>query len=165
MKGKIPLDGGMDFFDGERILGDGKTVEGTIGGTLIGTFAGIIQWLLQWVFGVRSGFWVYGSDWTAVIVIAAIAFGALFGDVLASFIKRRLKRERGAKFRFLDQFDLIAGVFIISFIVPFSHRFFLVHYVLDWHWISIISILFFTYVFHRLSNVIAYKIGVKKVPW
>ena len=40
--GGSPIDGGNNWNDGERILGDGKTWKGLIGGTIGGVVTGII---------------------------------------------------------------------------------------------------------------------------
>ena len=39
--GGKPLDMGMKWLDGQRILGDGKTIKGLVGGTACGIVAGI----------------------------------------------------------------------------------------------------------------------------
>lgn len=165
LKGKTPLDFGKCFKDGSRILGDGKTIEGTLGGTLIGGLAGLIQLTIIHFLGLGSSMWGFGPPGVSILIVFTIAFGALFGDLLGSFLKRRLKFKRGAKFPVMDQYDLVIGVMILLFLFPYSRPWALDQLIFDWHWISLLTIIVFTYLIHRISNIIGYLIGVKKVPW
>lgn len=165
LKGKMPLDFGKDFFDGRRILGDGKTIEGLIGGTMVGTFVGLSQFGLLYFLDAGETQWGFGMDMYAIVIIVLIAFGALFGDLLGSFLKRRLNIKRGAKFPIMDQYDLVIGVFILLMIFPFSRPWALDRYLLDWHFITLLTIVIGTFAVHRISNLVAYKAGWKKVPW
>jgi len=45
-RGKRAVDMGKNFFDGKRILGNGKTFEGLALGTLLGFIAGVITEIL-----------------------------------------------------------------------------------------------------------------------
>jgi CDP-2,3-bis-(O-geranylgeranyl)-sn-glycerol synthase len=163
--GKKPVDFGKDFFDGRRILGDGKTIGGTIGGTLVGFTVGMAQITLLLFLSATDTMWSYGDSWYAIPIVALVAFGALFGDLLGSFLKRRLNFERGAKFPIMDQYDLVIGVIIILLILPFSRDWFLDRFIFHPHWITLVAILLGTYLVHRISNLVAYKIGKKDVPW
>jgi len=165
LKGKMPLDFGKDFFDGRRFLGDGKTIEGTIGGTMIGTFVGLAQFGLLYFLGAGDSQWGFGTDIYAILIIALIAFGALFGDLLGSFLKRRLNFKRGAKFPVMDQYDLVIGVFILLLIFPFARPWALDRYLWDWHFITFLTIIVGTFAVHRISNIVAYKLGWKDVPY
>ncbi len=166
LKGKIPLDQGKEW-GGKRILGDGKTIEGTVGGTLVGTVVGLGQMMFIWALGATGSQWSFGNDYLAILVIVLFAFGALFGDLLGSFIKRRLDFKGGAKFPIMDQYDLIIGValMIILFSLIFQSTWALDRFILDWHWITLVAIIAGTFLVHRISNIIGYKIGVKDVPW
>ncbi len=85
--------------------------------------------------------------------------------MLGSFLKRRLNIKRGAKFPIMDQYDLIIGVFILLMIFPFSRTWALDRYLWEWHFITLLTIVIGTYAVHRISNLVAYKAGWKKVPW
>jgi CDP-2,3-bis-(O-geranylgeranyl)-sn-glycerol synthase len=45
-----------------------------------------------------------------------MSFGAIFGDLIESFIKRRLKIPSGAPFTPRDQTDYIVGMIVFSYI-------------------------------------------------
>jgi CDP-2,3-bis-(O-geranylgeranyl)-sn-glycerol synthase len=79
-----PLDGGLAFFDGEPIFGRSKTVRGV----LIGVIAPA---LLAPLLGHPATHGV------------AIGVGAMAGDLLSSFVKRRLKRPPSSQAPGLDQ--------------------------------------------------------------
>jgi CDP-diglyceride synthetase len=81
---RYPLDGGRLFRDGRPLLGPSKTWCG-VGAAVLTTP------LIATIFGLS---WVVG-------LIAAV--GAMLGDSIASFIKRRTGRASGEAFLFLDQ--------------------------------------------------------------
>ena len=163
--GGKPVDLGKNFFDGRRLLGDGKTIRGTIGGAMIGFLVGTIQIIILAAVGGLDTMWSFGDNYYAFIIVLLIAFGALFGDLLGSFLKRRLNFKRGAKFPIMDQYDLVIGVIILLLILPFSRSWFLGSFIYHPHWITILGIILGTYLVHRISNLVAYKIGKKDVPW
>jgi CDP-2,3-bis-(O-geranylgeranyl)-sn-glycerol synthase len=165
LKGKNPVDMGRNFVDGNRFFGDGKTIEGLIGGTLIGTFFGILQIVILYITGMDSSMLSFGQGLDALLVVFLIALGALFGDLIGSFIKRRLKLKRGQKAPLMDQYNLVFGVFVLLLAFPIARPWFLEHFIYDWHWITLVTILVMTYVFHRVINLIAHALGLKKVPW
>ena len=160
---KMPMDFGKNFYDGKRILGDGKSWGGLVGGTLFGMLAGLIMAVI-----IRrtdaSVYWHFGNTELEILRnVFLISFGALFGDAVASFFKRRMKFDRGVAVPGLDQFDMIAGVWIL--LVIFSWNFFSRNFIYDGRWIGLVAVLVLTPLLHRVANIIGYKIGVKQVPW
>jgi len=150
--GKIPVDQKKKFFDGKRIFGDGKTIGGLFIGTILGFLAGVaIHFALRGTpfSGIYGGF----------LNIGLISFGGLFGDLMNSFIKRRVNIERGGKLPVLDQLNVVFGSWILCFI--FSRNWFLESFTPP---IAII-VLIITPILHRVANIIAYKIKLKDVPW
>lgn len=148
--GGKPLDFGKNWKDGQRILGDGKTIRGLFGGTICGIIAGLIQ---MWV----SPLWSPGSFTLTAII--TISFGALLGDIVKSFFKRRLGLARGTRFILVDQLDFVAGAWILT-------------YALDPLWFTenftpqiMIAVLILTPILHRLTNIFGYNIKLKKEPW
>lgn len=153
--GNTPLDMGNNFIDGRRIIGNGVTWKGFINGTIIGTAIGALQGVLGInLIQVTNGiipFTVYGSIIEGILVGFLLAFGALMGDAIGSFLKRRIGLKSGDPAPILDQLDFVAGaLLLISFIVPLSIKFIAI--------IAIISI-----IFHVLANSIAYLLGIKDV--
>jgi len=148
--GGKPVDFGKNWSDGRRILGDGKTIRGFVAGTICGIIVGLIQIQL-------SPVWSLGSfTLTAVITIS---FGALLGDIIKSFFKRRLGFPRGAKLLLVDQLDFVAGAWILTYV--FDPVWFTENFTFE----IIITVLILTPVFHRLTNIFAYHINLKKEPW
>ena len=50
-------------------------------------------------------------------IIFSLCFGALGGDIIESFFKRRTGKDRGEDWIPLDQLDFILGVLFFSFIM------------------------------------------------
>jgi CDP-2,3-bis-(O-geranylgeranyl)-sn-glycerol synthase len=82
-----------------------------------------------------------------------LSSGALFGDMMGSFIKRRLGIKQGRPAPILDQLNFIFGALLFTY--PFSPI------PLD----MIITICLITPIVHLTSNIIAYKLKIKKVWW
>lgn len=79
--------------------------------------------------------------------------GALTGDLVKSFFKRRLNIAPGQPWFPFDQLDLVIGA--IVFLLPF--------HILSWQNILVLIVL--TPLLHFLSNVIGFSLGLKKVWW
>jgi len=148
--GGRPIDGKRVWSDGRRIFGDGKTWRGLLGGILSGIAIGGVELLVQNYVGF--------SVLTGLSVIL-LAVGALLGDLVKSFFKRRLNKKRGEEWLIADQYDLVIGAFVLLLIFDPS-----------WVFATItlpvaIIILIITPLLHRGANIIGYLIGVKDVPW
>lgn len=149
--GGTPLDLGLKWPDGQRILGDGKTIKGLIGGTLCGIIAGIFQLYLASFFSIPVV--------PTITAIITLSLGALLGDIVKSFFKRRFGLVRGAELPLIDQLDFVAGAWILTYIfepVWFTENFS--------KWI-ILTVLVLTPILHRLTNIFGYNIKLKKEPW
>jgi len=79
-----PLDAGMNFFDGRRLLGRSKTLRGLVLSVIATALAGAIFGL-----GYESGF--------------LIGLLAMLGDATSSFIKRRLGMTSSSMALGIDQ--------------------------------------------------------------
>ena len=137
--GGKPVDFGRYFIDGRRIIGDGVTWRGLIIGTIIGTFFGFIQGIIS------------GNLWEGILIGLFLGGGALIGDACGSFIKRRLRIERGRPAPGLDQLDFVIGALLFASIIV----------VLPMEMILLIVII--TMILHVSANIIAYLIGIKEV--
>ncbi len=157
-----PVDMGRKLSDGNRILGDGKTWYGLLGGTLAGTAFGFGQVLGS---GIQypEHHWGYGPVPNAYFIAILIPVGALFGDLLGSFIKRRMGLSRGKQVIGLDIYDLVIGVFILLLIFQFD--WFYMTFLNGIRLIALLSVLIITPILHRFTNIIGYKLGKKKEPW
>ncbi len=142
------IDFEKNFLDGRRIFGNGKTWKGLIGGIVIGMFTGSVQNVLLPSFVLFP-----------LIVLFCLTFGALFGDLCKSFIKRRLDIESGSKVPIMDQLDFVLGAWL--FLILFAHPWFSENFTSY----RVIVILVITPFLHRITNIIGYKMGKKDVPW
>ncbi len=146
--GGAPLDLGMRLSDGQRVLGDGKTIRGFIGGTLAGTVAG----------GVVAAFHLlpfFPDQTTQFIAGFVLAFGTLFGDSVGSFIKRRAGVASGMPFILDTIAFLIVALLMIG---PIANA-----RLYDIGNLAFFAVL--TLVLHPMMNMLANKAGLKKVPW
>ena len=150
--GKYPIDQGKLYSDGNRILGEGKTWSGLIGGTIGGMIMG---------YGLINLIHEYIWESLNISTLFLLSFGALFGDMAASFYKRRQNLQRGEKFALLDMYDFIFMSLLLSFIFQ---RNWLLSWILD-GWVPLFTILVLTPFLHRGVNIFGYKIGVKNEPW
>ena len=157
--GGTPIDFGRALRDGERLFGDGKTWRGLVGGTGAGAVAGLF---LSLVANLVAPGWSFGDPATALLASAALAIGALLGDLWGAFVKRRLHRPRGAKTTGLDQYDFVIGALAATALFPgwSSERFFLGDALL-----GLLAIILITPALHRAVNVLGYRLGRKHEPW
>ena len=161
--GKYPIDQGRTLADGNRILGDGKTWSGLIGGTLGGVLVGYTQLnfgnsFIELIIG-NSPKDLWGES--PFVIFFLLSFGALFGDMSASFFKRRSNLNRGDKSPVLDMFDFVGMALILSLL--FGNG-----WLQSWLFDGIgplITLLLLTPILHRGVNIIGFKIGVKNEPW
>ncbi len=144
--GGTSIDLGKNFGDGRRIFGPGKTIRGFVLGVLAGTLVGIIIYS-----NYTSPF--FASKEQAFLGSFVLAFGTLLGDALGSFIKRRANVEHGKSF-LLDTFlfVVVAIVLVYPLIIPESLG--------PWIIAFIVGV---TLILHPTFNIIANKLGLKKV--
>lgn len=130
---RIPIDLGLRFPDGNRLLGDGKTVPGFIAGVAAGLIVGLLQ----------------GN----ALLGALLGLGAMSGDTLGSFVRRRMGLPRGADVPILNQLDFVAGALFLSYPAR------------AWSLPEIAVICVLTVPVHRITNWAAHKMGIKGEPW
>jgi len=148
MKGKIPIDRGKKLGK-NRILGDGKTVEGTLGGLIFGFFVGLVQIFVQSKINLES----YGFINITIPLILTLTTGALIGDMIGSFIKRRFGIPRGRPAPLLDQLDFVFGALLLSSIF----------YPIELE--IVLFIIVVTPPIHLISNIFAYLFKLKNHPF
>lgn len=151
--GGTPIDLRKNFSDGNRIFGDGKTYRGLITGILAGIMTGLI---LIWLHG---RFPLVDLPEHTLLSVILLATGALLGDLAKSFFKRRYGKERGTKWPVADQYDLVAGAFLLLLIGDPAWLFAAVTLPV------FLVILIITPVLHRATNIVGYMFKVKEVPW
>lgn len=153
--GGRPIDGGRTLGD-TRILGDGKTWRGTILGTLVGV---VLAYLLNLLRPTVVSFLGIGFPVFPLAVMIALPLGAMLGDIVASFLKRRMGRKRGAALPGLDQLDFAVVALALSAAV--APGWFLSVFTVG----LLVVILVVTPILHVVTNVLAYLFGLKHEPW
>lgn len=138
-RGKYLLDMGRKI-GGRRILGNNKTLPGT----LISLAGGIIVSLIEWPF----------LPYMLPLGIM-VTIGANVGDLAGSFVKRMARVPPGRNVPVLDQYDFLAGAFL--FALPFLQQFPGLY--------GMLFIIALTGVMHALTNLGAYRLRLKDVPW
>ncbi len=164
-RGGSPIDGGRVFkYDNRRILGDGKTWRGLYGGFICGVLAGSVEALFtpQLILFFQSvGINLILDGPVALARSIVLSVGALLGDLIGSFIKRRIGMKRGQSAVGMDQLGFVITGFVLVLIfypwvttIPFD--LFLLYMVF------LIPVTFFV---HIGSNIVAYLLRLKDVPW
>ena len=163
--GGTPIDFGKSWRDGRRILGDGKTWRGLLAGTFLGMTAGF-----GLVVGAKylnaNGYSFLGlTDFEGfpymIPILFSLCFGALLGDIVESFFKRRIGKDRGQDWIPFDQLDFLIGALVSSFLMSellyllgltCNHWFF--HTLKIWH---ILILLVVTPFIHISANVLFHR--------
>ncbi|MGC8710483.1 MAG: CDP-2,3-bis-(O-geranylgeranyl)-sn-glycerol synthase [Candidatus Micrarchaeia archaeon] len=136
--GGKPLDLGKKLF-GKRIFGDHKTIKGLLAGLASGFIVSI----------VLSLFFPY-----MLAIGILLTVGTHIGDLLGSFIKRRIGAKPGVNIPIMDQY--LFFVMALLFALPFGHLPSLY---------GLIFLVILTGILHRLTNIAAHKAKLKDVPW
>ncbi|MCX6772059.1 MAG: CDP-2,3-bis-(O-geranylgeranyl)-sn-glycerol synthase [Candidatus Micrarchaeota archaeon] len=190
--GGSAIDGGRKMADGNRVFGDGKTVRGFFAGVLAGAAVGALEGALltgtSWDIyaGGGSAFLAQGAAGTAhalaggsgalqawgaaipgalqalgaggaayVLAGLLLGCGAMAGDLLGSFIKRRQGLARGKPSLVMDQLLFLA--LALLFVYPLAQQLLTVE--------AVLFLAVLTYFVHVGANVVANRLGLKKVPW
>ncbi len=144
-----PVDFGLKF-RGKRVLGANKSYKGLLLGVVAAVIVAFIQKMLYvYPFFQNISFIDYFSV-NFVLLGFLLGFGALFGDLVESFVKRQFNVAPGKPFIPWDQLDFVLGMILfISFVK-----------VLTWQ-----MLLFYVLVIpflHVLFNLIGYGLGLQK---
>jgi CDP-2,3-bis-(O-geranylgeranyl)-sn-glycerol synthase len=142
-----PIDGGLSLKDGQRIFGENKSWEGFTAGVASGALVGL---LYSMIFNNIS--WV--------IIGFLMGLGAMSGDLLNSFVKRRLKIRPSEPFIPWDQLSFLYIAFLFVYPVEIINT--------SVPKITLVDLATATYlvlILHPLTNLIAYWLRLKDKPW
>jgi len=147
---KIPIDFNKKI-NNKPIFGQNKTFRGLIFGVIFAIIIAFIQSVFYNNNILLDISLVDYSNW--LLIGFLLGLGAIFGDLIESFVKRRLNYEPGKSFVPFDQLDFVIGALI--FIYPIV--------ILSLNKILIILIL--SFVLHVLVNHISFYTSVRKEKW
>lgn len=145
---KIPVDFGKSF-GGKRIFGDNKTWRGVLFGLIIGLLTfWLQQYLYQFTLFQKISFINYQDyNWTLGLTLA---LGAILGDLIKSFFKRRINIPPGQSWIPFDQIDYTIGSLTLASLIYFPG------------WLVIITTIAFGFFLHILCNLIGYFFKLQK---
>ena len=157
---KLPWLSGLNFpmdfyiqYKGKRLLGDHKTIRGLISGILLGIATVWIQkeLFVQLEF-VRTVSLVNYSNVNLLFLGTLLGAGALIGDAVKSFFKRRFTIPSGKSWLPFDQIDYIIGACIS--IYPVIH----------FTWFTYIQIISTFFILHIIATHMGFWLRLKKEP-
>jgi CDP-2,3-bis-(O-geranylgeranyl)-sn-glycerol synthase len=136
-------------------LGKNKTVRGLItwvlAGMMLGLFLFLIRGILVGILPLYSDYFNLYSSWTGAMFLGGwLGLGALVGDMVKSFFKRRLGIKPGTMFQPWDGIDYMLGAII--FMLPYYNG----------GIVEYIFLLIIGPVLSLFTNTCAYKIGWKE---
>ena len=125
-----------------RIFGNNKTWKGFVFGVAGAILAGFIMSKFYWPFDFSAVYWSF-----------LIGSGALIGDAVKSFFKRRAGRKPGSPWIPFDQVDYTIGALALGSLVFFPG------------WLNALIIIIVSAFGHVISVRIGYFIGIRDVKW
>ena len=146
------IDLGKKFL-GQPILGSHKSWRGVILGIVVGFLTVLAQsFLYRFPVIQRISFLDYGQI-NIFLFGFLISSGAVFGDLLFAFIKRRLKMRPGARFIPFDQTNYVIGSAIfLTAILKIE--------IMVW-----ITLFVLTFLLHIIANRIGYHLKLNRAKW
>ena len=143
---KLPL---LEIPIWEKKLGKNKTWRGVLVAVLVGLVVFALQKLL-YMSGLRSWALIDYADFS-ILFGAALGFGAIVGDAVKSYYKRKAGIKPGKPWWGFDQLDFVFGGLTAGFIfyVPRVE--------------VVVILIVFSPVLHVLTNRIGYYLGLRKV--
>ena len=144
----------IDFnktINSKPVLGKNKTFRGLIFGVIFSLIIAYLQFLLYKMgFFKNISFFNY-QNWLLFGLLMGL--GALTGDLIKSFFKRRLNFKPGAKFVPFDQTDFVVGALL--FIMP----------VFDLTLKIFVVSLVLSFVLHIITNHLAFYFRIRNEKW
>lgn len=147
----IPIDGGKTY-RGQPLFGKSKTYRGVLAAVVLSTIIFLLQkYLFLYPFFQRISMLNYPQEtlWLGFF----FGLGAMAGDLVKSFFKRRMGLKSGDPWFPFDQLDYPMGamIFALPFIIlPTS---------------LVLTILLITPLLSYAVNYLGYRLGLKEVQW
>ncbi len=143
-----PIDSGMKF-RGQELFGNHKTWRGLVAGIIGGIIVSMILASVYFLpFFHNLSLFDYSHYWLAFGALAGA--GAIIGDLIKSFFKRRINIASGSSWPVFDQLDFILGFFLFTAIIVWPG------------WSIFITACLLTLLLHPLANIIGKLLKLKK---
>ncbi|HZK78618.1 MAG TPA: CDP-archaeol synthase [Gemmatimonadaceae bacterium] len=130
----------------ERWLGSHKTVAGAVAGICVAFIAAFAQSRVHW-----QGSILDYDRWPLIGLL--LGTGAIGGDIVKSFFKRRMKIAPGGRWIPADQLDFGIGALIL--ISSMAHL----------SWLDAVTILAITFVGDIIVNQLAFRLHIRDTAW
>jgi len=140
-----PLDKGRRL-RGKEILGPHKTIRGIIASLLVGT----ITFYFQQVINIDS--MIIYSEYNLLFGFL-LSSGAIFGDLVKSFFKRRMNIPAGTPMYLADQLDAVIGAMLFT------------SWIMDYSLAQVGLIIALTLIIKIIANHIGFYLKIREVKW
>jgi len=144
----------LDFnkkINNRPVFGKHKTFRGLVFGVIFAIIITFIQFVFYDNNILVDIAIIDYSNWLLIGLL--MGSGAIFGDLIESFVKRRINYKSGKPFVPFDQLDfVVGGLIFISPLVVLSLN-------------KVIVILILSFILHIIVNHVAYYTGIRKEKW
>ncbi|MFH1770558.1 MAG: CDP-archaeol synthase [archaeon] len=150
--GAPPLVAKLSFLNrpiNKKLFGENKTVRGFVFACIFGTLTFFIQTLLYKYPGIQSISLIDYSG-TTLWLGFLLSFGAISGDLIESYFKRKMRIKPGRPWIPFDQTDFVIGAFLFSFFIFIPNI------------KIIITIVICSMVLTMISHYLGYLLGINK---
>ncbi|WP_455204301.1 CDP-archaeol synthase [Kaarinaea lacus] len=130
----FPVDTNKILFDGQPVFGPSKTIRGLVSSVLATSLGAALL----------SFYWLHGFY---------IAVSAMVGDLLSSFVKRRMGKASSSMALGIDQIPESLLPMIVS------------KYLLDLPWLSVALVVVIFFITELLLSILLYKLKIRDVPY
>lgn len=130
----------------ERWFGAHKTVVGAAVGVSVAILIALIQSAIAW----RGSIVDYGR-WPLIGLLLGV--GAMGGDIVKSFLKRRLGIAPGARWIPADQLDFVIGALLL--VAPLAH----------FSWADVAVVLAISFIGDVVVNQLSYRLRIRETAW
>ena len=148
---EIPVDMGKKF-RGKPLLGKNKTWRGVFLAVVVGLAVFALQKYL-YNFEAMQKISLFDYSTATLWIGVLLGFGAIAGDAVESFFKRRIDVKPGKPWMPFDQTDFTIGALALTAIVYFPG------------WVNAVIIVAISAIGHILVNHIGYYLKLRDVKW
>lgn len=148
-----PIDFGA-IWKGKRVFGDHKTIRGFIVGIIAAIAVVALQTFLFNRYEIFRNYSIIEYSKINIYFLGFLfGFGALAGDAVESFVKRRRGLKPSQPWKIWDQLDFVIGSLILVWLF------------VDLSFFHVIIIIVISFVLTVFINYLSYFAGIRRVKW